>query len=49
MVDLIYGRGVTDLIREVPFFVSIFKKYIGIKLFHSKPAIYGSVDVRDRR
>jgi len=47
MVDLIYGRGVTDLIREVPFFASIFRKYIGIKLFHSKPAIYGSVDVNN--
>lgn len=47
MVDLIYGRGVTDLIREVPFFASIFKKYIGIKLFHLKPAIYGSVDVNN--
>jgi MoaA/NifB/PqqE/SkfB family radical SAM enzyme len=47
MVDLIYGRGVTDLICEAPFFASIFKKYIGIKLFHSKPAIYGSVDVNN--
>ncbi len=47
MVDLIYGRGVTDLVREVPFFASIFKKYIGIKLFHLKPAIYGSVDVNN--
>ena len=28
MVDLVYGRGVTDLINEMPFFVSIFKKYI---------------------
>jgi MoaA/NifB/PqqE/SkfB family radical SAM enzyme len=47
MVDLIYGRGATDLIREVPFFASIFKKYVGITLFHSKPAIYGSVDVNN--
>jgi Fe-coproporphyrin III synthase len=47
MVDLIYGRGITDIIREVPFFASIFKKYIEIKLFHSKPAIYGSVDVNN--
>lgn len=37
MVDLVLGRGITDLIREVPFFASIFKKYIGIKLFHLKP------------
>jgi MoaA/NifB/PqqE/SkfB family radical SAM enzyme len=47
MADLVYGRGVTDLIREVPFFASIFKKYISIKLFHSKPAMYGSVDVNN--
>jgi Fe-coproporphyrin III synthase len=47
MVDLIYGRGVTDLIREVSFFASIFKKYISIRLFHSKPAMYGSVDVNN--
>jgi Fe-coproporphyrin III synthase len=47
MVDLVLGRGITDLIREVPFFASIFRKYIGIKLFHSKPAIYGSVDVNN--
>jgi MoaA/NifB/PqqE/SkfB family radical SAM enzyme len=47
MVDLVLGRGITDLIREAPFFASIFKKYIGIKLFHSKPAIYGSVDVNN--
>jgi MoaA/NifB/PqqE/SkfB family radical SAM enzyme len=47
MVDLVLGRGITDLIREVPFFVSIFRKYISIKLFHSKPALYGSVDVNN--
>jgi MoaA/NifB/PqqE/SkfB family radical SAM enzyme len=47
MADLVYGRGVTDLIREVPFFASIFKKYISIKLFDSKPAMYGSVDVNN--
>jgi hypothetical protein len=41
MADIIYGRGVTDLIYELPLFVSIFKKYISIKFFHSKPAIYG--------
>jgi Fe-coproporphyrin III synthase len=45
MTDLIFGRGITDLIREMPFYFSIFKKYTSIKLFHSKPAMYGSVDV----
>ena len=47
MTDLVYGRGITDLIREMPFFVSIFKKYASIKLLHAKPAIYGSVDVNN--
>ncbi|MFL6472079.1 MAG: radical SAM protein [Nitrososphaeraceae archaeon] len=47
MVDLVLGRGITDIVREAPFFASIFRKYIGIKLFHSKPAIYGSVDVNN--
>ncbi|MFL6508545.1 MAG: hypothetical protein ACJ704_11505, partial [Nitrososphaeraceae archaeon] len=41
MVDLVLGRGITDLIREAPFFVSIFRKYISIKLFDPKPAMYG--------
>jgi MoaA/NifB/PqqE/SkfB family radical SAM enzyme len=45
MVDLIYGRGIIDLIREMPFYVNIFKNYASIKLFHSKPAMYGSVDI----
>jgi Fe-coproporphyrin III synthase len=45
MVDLIYGRGITDLIREMPFYINIFTKYASIKLFHAKPIMYGSVDV----
>ena len=45
MTDLIYGRGLTDLIREMPLYFNIFKNYATIKLFHSKPAMYGSVDV----
>ncbi|MCD6036397.1 MAG: hypothetical protein K0S67_2141, partial [Nitrososphaeraceae archaeon] len=32
MVDLIYGRGIIDLIREMPFYVNIFKNYASIKL-----------------
>ncbi|MFL6323083.1 MAG: radical SAM protein, partial [Nitrososphaeraceae archaeon] len=47
MVDLVLGRGITDIVREAPFFASIFRKYIGIKFFHSKPALYGSVDVNN--
>lgn len=45
MVDLIYGRGITDLVREIPLYFTIFQKIIGIKLFHSKPALYGSADI----
>jgi MoaA/NifB/PqqE/SkfB family radical SAM enzyme len=45
MVDLIYGRGITDIIREIPLYFGMFEKIVGIKLFHKKSAIYGSVDV----
>jgi MoaA/NifB/PqqE/SkfB family radical SAM enzyme len=45
MVDLIYGRGITAIIHETPFYFSIFKKYASIKLLHAKPALYGSVDI----
>ena len=54
MVDLILGRGLTDIIREMPFYIHIFKNMISIKLFHSsfsspfrRSAIYGSVDVNN--
>ena len=47
MVDLIYGRGVTDLVREMPFYISIFKKMAAYKLFHVKQPMYGSVDVNN--
>jgi Fe-coproporphyrin III synthase len=45
MVDLIYGRGITDIARELPFYISLFKKFVDIKLFHKKAAIYGSADI----
>ncbi|HKU49127.1 MAG TPA: radical SAM protein [Nitrososphaera sp.] len=47
MVDLVYGRGVTDLIREMPFYISIFKKTTEYRLFHKKAPMYGSVDVNN--
>ena len=47
MVDLIYGRGITDILREMPFYFNIFKNIISIRMFHSKPTIYGSVDVNN--
>ena len=33
MVDLIYGRGVTDLIREVPFLPAYLKNTLGLNSF----------------
>src|SRR5215813_10659984 len=45
MVDLIYGRGITDLIREMPFYINIFTKYASIKLFHARPTMSGSADI----
>jgi sulfatase maturation enzyme AslB (radical SAM superfamily) len=45
MVDLIYGRGITDIVREIPLYFNLFHKMIGIKLFHEKPALYGSADI----
>lgn len=47
MVDLIYGRGITDLIRETPFYIYMLKKYASIKFFNSKPVIFGSVDINN--
>ena len=47
MVDLIYGRGITDIIREMPLYMSIFKKMAAYRLFHSKKPMYGSVDVNN--
>jgi hypothetical protein len=44
-VDLIYGRGITNIIREIPLYFGMFEKTVVIKVFHQKPAIYGSVDV----
>ncbi|MEO9320537.1 MAG: radical SAM protein [Nitrososphaera sp.] len=47
MVDLIYGRGITELVREIPFYTSIFKKIAFYRLFHTKAPMYGSVDVNN--
>ncbi len=47
MVDLIYGRGITDLLREMPFYISIFKKMAAYRLFHIRQPMYGSVDVNN--
>lgn len=47
MVDLIYGRGITDLVLEMPFHIGLLSKYARIRLFHSRLPIYGSVDVNN--
>jgi hypothetical protein len=33
MVDLIYGRGISDILLEMPFYINLIKKYFGIKIF----------------
>jgi hypothetical protein len=45
MVDLIYGRGITDLVRELPYYLSFFRKYAEIKIFHKRRILYGSADI----
>ena len=47
MVDLIYGRGITDLVREMPFYFNIFTGTLAYRLFHIKKPMYGSVDVNN--
>jgi Fe-coproporphyrin III synthase len=47
MVDLIYGRGITDIAREFPYYISLFKKMAAYRMFHSKQPMYGSVDVNN--
>ena len=45
MVDLVYGRGITDLMREFPLYMTFFRNIIDIRLFHKKRALYGSADI----
>jgi MoaA/NifB/PqqE/SkfB family radical SAM enzyme len=47
VVDLVYGRGITDIMREMPFYISLFSKYAKIRIFHSRSVLYGSVDVNN--
>lgn len=47
MVDLIYGIGIADICREMPFYINLIIKYIGIKIFNSRHYIYGSVDINN--
>ncbi len=47
MVELIYGRGITELLHEMPFYINIFKKIAVYRLLKVKQPIYGSVDVNN--
>lgn len=47
MVELIYGRSMTELLREMPFYINIFKKIAAYRLLKVKQPIYGSVDVNN--
>lgn len=47
MVDLIYGRGITDIAREAPSLMILFKKMIAYRIFHSKSPFYASIDVNN--
>ncbi|MEE8132336.1 MAG: radical SAM protein [Nitrososphaerales archaeon] len=44
MVDLIHGRGITDLIREMPFY-EVYSQSMQASSFFMRPALYGSVDI----
>jgi len=46
-VNHIYGRGITDILREMPLYVTLLSKYASIRLFHAKTPLYGSVDVNN--
>lgn len=45
MVDIVFGMGLTDIIRQAPAIFSMVSKYISIKFLHSKPFLYGSADI----
>lgn len=47
MVDLIYGRGITDLSRELPSLFILFKNIMLYRLFHEKRPLYASVDINN--
>jgi MoaA/NifB/PqqE/SkfB family radical SAM enzyme len=47
MVDILFGRGITEIIRESPYYISTIKKICLIKIFKARRPIYGSVDVNN--
>lgn len=41
----IYGRNILDAILDAPLYLSLARKYIGIRLLNEKQPLFGSVDV----
>jgi Fe-coproporphyrin III synthase len=41
----IFGRSLSDLMVDTPLYLSLLRKYIGIRLFNERHVIFGSVDV----
>ncbi len=44
-MDLIYGMGITDIVKGFPAIFNMLGNYFSIKFFKSKPFIYGSADI----
>ena len=45
MANLIYESSITNVAREMSIYFNIFTKYVGIKLLHAKPVLFGSADI----
>jgi Fe-coproporphyrin III synthase len=45
LVDIVFGMGLTDIIKQAPAIFSMVSKYISIKFLHSRPFLYGSADI----
>jgi hypothetical protein len=41
----IYGRSIVNAILDTPLYLSLARRYIGIKLLNEKQPLFGSVDV----
>jgi MoaA/NifB/PqqE/SkfB family radical SAM enzyme len=47
MVDLVYGRGITDLVREMPCYFSLIRRLAAYRFFGIKQPLYASVDINN--
>ncbi len=41
----IYGRSIVNAILDTPLYLSLARRYVGIKLLNEKQPLFGSVDV----